>query len=108
MRTEQGDLKSNRILTAEYPLARFSIQTLHLSLMRLALIRELLGSGPILARISRMALLKRPCHRIALSVRARAQRDVMLILRVDELVLRRVVSPQRASREWIWQEGRNK
>ena len=97
--------KMNKILTAEYPRARFSVQTLHLPLMRPALVRELLGTGPILPRISRMALLKRPSHRIALLVRARAQRDVMLILRVDELVLRRVVSPQRAGREWVWQEG---
>ena len=67
--------------------------------MRPALVRELLGTGPILPRISCMALLKRPSHRIALLVRARAQRDMMLILRVDnvdKLALRRVVSPQRA------------
>ena len=93
------------MLTAEYPRARFSIQTLHLSLMRLALVRELLGTSPILPRISRMALLKRPSHRIAFLVRARAQRYVMLVLRVDELVLRRVISPQRACRVWVWQEG---
>ena len=91
-------LKRNRILTAEYPCARFSIQTLNLPLMRPALVRELLGTGPILPRIRCMALLKRPSHRIALLVCVRAQRDAMLILRVenvDKLALRRVVSPQR-------------
>ena len=73
---EHGDFfkKRNRILNAEYPRARFSIQTLYLSLMRPALVRELLGTGPILPRISRMALLKRPSRRVALLVRMRAQR----------------------------------
>ena len=41
--------------------------------MRPALVRELLGTGPVLPRISRMALLKRSSHRIALLVRARAE-----------------------------------
>ena len=74
MDNERFFLERNRILTAEYPRARFSIQTLYLSLMRPALVRELLGTGPILPRISRMALLKRPSRRVALLVRMRAQR----------------------------------
>ena len=92
-------LKRNRILTAEYPCARFSIRTLRLPLMRPALVREFLGTGPILPRKSCMALIKYLSHRIALLVCARVQRDSMLILRVenvDKLALRRVVSPQRA------------
>ena len=86
------------VLTAEYPRARFGIQTFHLSLMRLALVRELLGSGTVLLRIGRMALFERPSHRIALLGRARAQRDIMLVLSVEVLVLRggRVISPRRA------------
>ena len=84
--------------------------------MRLALVRELLGSGPVLARIGRMALFERSSHRIALLGRARAQRDIMLVLSVEVLVLRdgRAISPRRAEsggttrtkvREMRWEGG---
>ena len=72
-----------RNLTAEYPCTRLGIQPVHLPLVRLALIREFLGSRTILPLISCMALLKRVCHRLALSSRARTQRKIVLILSVD-------------------------
>jgi hypothetical protein len=75
------------LLTMKYPSARFGIQTLHLLLMRLSLIREFLSSSPVLTRIRRVALFKRPCHCIALSGRACAQRDIMLVLGVDEVLI---------------------
>jgi hypothetical protein len=94
----ERETEHGTVLTAENPRACFGIQTLHLSLMRLALIRELLGSSPVLACICGMALFERPCHRITLSVRACTQRDIMLILSVEVLVLQsgRIISPQRA------------
>ena len=55
--------------------------------MRFALIREFLSTCPVLTRIRCMALFKRPCHRIALSGRAGTQRDIMFILRVDEVLV---------------------
>lgn len=74
-------------LTTEYPGAGFRIEALHLPLVRLPLVRELLGSGAVSTSVSRVALLERACHRIALSIRARAQRHVILILLVDEVLI---------------------
>ena len=55
------------VLTTEYPRARFSIQTLHLPLMRLTLVRELLASHTVFAHIRGTALFECARYSIALS-----------------------------------------
>ena len=74
-------------LTTEYPCAGFRIEALHLPLVRLPLVRKLLGTSPVTTCVSRVALLERTRHRITLSIRARTQSHVILILLVDEVLI---------------------
>jgi hypothetical protein len=101
--------KEKKTPTAEYPRARFSIQPLHLPLMRLAFVRELFGSSAILVRIRRVALFERARHRVALFVRARAQGHVVVVLSIDEvLVLRRAFGSVTHSRAVVLMRGERK
>jgi hypothetical protein len=75
--------KRTRQRTCEDPLACLAVQTLHFSLLTLALVRELLGARALFTCVCRVTLVERTGHRVPGFIGACAKAGVVLVCLVD-------------------------